>query len=170
MASLTGRIILAAARRNATYTPVRFCKSKFSFFHPTLRFFSFFRCITFLTSRNSYRKSIKSLSTPHFLFSLTPLSCPEQVLGLEKRKSPLFTPFDFQTGSQIVYRFSPLLPTLFTSFQWWATHWTTLPVLKSVRCSPVKLVMMIPLTWKYSSAAQAQRSSQTWFHQLSMLA
>jgi hypothetical protein len=28
MASLTGRIILAAARRNATYTPVRFCKSK----------------------------------------------------------------------------------------------------------------------------------------------
>jgi hypothetical protein len=29
MASLTGRIILAAARRNATYTPVRFCKSKF---------------------------------------------------------------------------------------------------------------------------------------------
>ena len=29
MASLCGRIVLAAAKRNVTYTPVRFCKSKF---------------------------------------------------------------------------------------------------------------------------------------------
>jgi hypothetical protein len=29
MASLTGRIVLAAARRNVQYTPVRFCKSEY---------------------------------------------------------------------------------------------------------------------------------------------
>lgn len=48
MASLTGRIILAAARRNATYTPVRFCKSKSSFSLILTFFFTFslIRCIT----------------------------------------------------------------------------------------------------------------------------
>lgn len=28
MASLCGRVVLSAARKNVTYTPVRFCKSK----------------------------------------------------------------------------------------------------------------------------------------------
>jgi hypothetical protein len=30
MASMTGRIVLAAARRNVQYTPVRFCKSEYA--------------------------------------------------------------------------------------------------------------------------------------------